>query len=84
MQSTDVEEGKGLWGRPRKLPNLSQWSLWLISWRMLEGGEVYSAGMFKQSIGDRDRVGICRVIVSARQATYAGGINYLESIFWAP
>jgi hypothetical protein len=36
------------------------------------------AGILKQSMGARNRVG--KVIVTARQATWAGGIHSLESI----
>jgi hypothetical protein len=40
-----------------------------------------SAGIFKQSVGARNRVRIQkRVVVQARQATQPGGIGSLESI----
>jgi hypothetical protein len=38
------------------------------------------AGIFKESMGARNRGGIYRVIVAARQATKAGGNHSLESI----
>ncbi len=38
------------------------------------------AGIFKQSMGARNQVGIHRVVVSARQATQPVGIGSLESI----
>ncbi len=41
-----------------------------------------SAGILEQSMGARDRVGIVlySIVVPARQATFAGGVDSLESI----
>ncbi len=41
---------------------------------------LFCAGIFKQSMGAKNRVGICRVALPARLATKAGGIDSLESI----
>ncbi len=41
---------------------------------------LFSAGIFKQSMGARNRVGICRDVVHTSQATQPGGIGSLESI----
>ncbi len=40
-----------------------------------------SAGIFKQSMGARNRLGI-GLSYTARQATQPGGIGFLESIIW--
>jgi hypothetical protein len=58
-------------GNPPKTPSVSPQELISLSILISD-----SAGIFKQSMGARNRVGKNRVVVPARQATQPGGIGY--------
>jgi hypothetical protein len=54
-----------------------------LSFYITAKGKTLCAGIFKQSVGARNRVGVGLYRPARPTGTYAGGIDSLKSIYWA-